>query len=147
MADRRFKLMNTTNYTIGFTRPSGAEESIRAGRIAYVTQDEIENEAACMEKWLRSGELVCEDQAVYDLFNIDRTAAIVAYTDDELLEKLKMPMKQFTAWLDELEGEAVLRRVFTVACKADTLPIRKIEMIEKKTGLSVQDVRRRKDDE
>lgn len=144
MAETRYKIFNTTKYNIGFKKPGGAEESIRSGGFTYLTQDDIQYEAFCFEKWLRSGELKAEDQAVYDMFGVNKAEAVVAMPDAEILEKFKMPMKAFTAWVESLEGDAVCRRVGSVAAACDTLPIKKLELIEKKTGMPIRDARMHK---
>lgn len=141
MAETRYKIINTTKYNIGIKKPGNVEESIRSGGFTYLTQDDIQYEAFCFEKWLRSGELKAEDQAVYDMFGVDKTEAVVAMTDAEILEKFKMPMKAFAAWVDSLSGDAVCRRVGSVAADCDTLSIKKLELIEKKTGMSIRDAR------
>lgn len=142
MADSRYKLTNATKYNIGFFKPGKVEENIQPGRFVFLTEDEIKYEAFCMELWLRSGELVAEDPAVYAMFGINKDEAIVCLSDDEIREKFKAPLKAFSVWLSELNGSAVKRRVFDVACRTDTLPIKRIELIEKATGFSVQDYRK-----
>ena len=98
-----------------------------------------------MQKWLADGVLTCDDDAVYDLLGITRDKAIVAYTDDEIIAKLKMNMKQFKQWFESLDSAATLNRVFEVACGYDSLAQNKAEFIEQVTGKSISIKRKQSD--
>lgn len=144
MADKRYKLTNCTKHDIGLTRPSKVEENIHPTRFVYLTMDEIEYEAYVLEQWLRSGELKTDDPEVYERFGIDVDDAIVAMSDAQIMEKFKLPLKAFTTWLQDITDDACLHRIYEVACVTDTLPIKKMEIIESKTGLSIQTGRKNK---
>lgn len=146
MAEQRFKITNNTKHHIGIKRPSGAEDSIAPGLFVYLNLDEIAYNGRAMEKWLKNGTLTCEDETVYDTFGgkPSRETMVVAMSNDEIKTKLHLPMGQFTKWLNSLTDEGALRKVFEAAVADDDLPVKKLDMIDKKTGFSYMDARRRR---
>lgn len=142
MAEVTYIIYNKTGYNIGFRRPNGLEVNLAPGRLITLSELDILYEAPCMTKWLKDGAFHCDDVRLYEMLGIDRGAAIVSLTDADVIEKFKAPMRAFTAWLDSLDGEAVLERVFAAACKYDDLPVKKLEMIEKKSGKSIATYRK-----
>lgn len=132
-----FVIYNKAKYDVGFKRPGDVEVNVHPGRFVNLTDTEVLYEAACMQKWLADGVLKCEDDAVYELLGITREKAVVACTDEEIIGKLKLNIKQFKQWLDGLDSAATLQRVFDVACGYDALAQNKVELIEKATGKSI----------
>lgn len=140
-----FRIYNKAKYDVGFRRPGDVEVTIHPGRFVNLTDVEVLYEAPCMQKWLSDGVLTCEDDAVYDMLGINREKAIVAYTDEEIIAKLKLSMKQFKTWIETLDSAATLNRVFEVACNYDALAQNKAEIIEQITGKSISIKRKQAD--
>lgn len=134
MADKMYILRNTTGYNIGFHRFNGIGVNVAPGKPVSVSEEDLMYEADCMAKWLRSGEFTCNDQHVYDYLNVNSDNAIVAMTDKEIVDKLKLPMGAFTKWLNSIEDEATAARVADAASRYDDLAAKKCELIEKATG-------------
>lgn len=142
MTEKVYIITNKAKYNIGFHKFNGIEVNVAPNKSVALTENDIVNEAQCMVRWLTDGVLYCADEDVYKALAIDHGDATVAMTDKEIEEKLKLPMKQFGAWLDEQKSEAVKTRVFEVACNFDGLSVKKMEMIESATGFSVTTARK-----
>lgn len=146
MADKMYILRNTTGYNIGFHRFNGIGVNVAPGKPVSVSEEDLMFEADCMAKWLRTGEFTCNDQSVYDYLNVTSDNAVVAMTDKEIEEKMKLPMGAFTKWLNEVDNEAVAARIADVASRYDGLATKKCEMIEKVTGRFVSVDRKLKEE-
>ncbi len=142
-----FMIENTTNYGVGFHRFNGIGVNIPAGKRVNVSEDDVINESEAMTRWLKDGVLYCKDEKLYEMLGITKEHAVVAMTDDEIRAKFKLPVKQFTTWLDEQDGAYVLGRIADVAIKSDELAQKKLEMIEKKTGVAITAMRKLKENE
>ena len=112
----------------------------------FLSIDEIGYNGRAMEKWLKNGSLSSDDEAVYDVFGgkPEKDTMVVAMVDEELKNKLHLPMGQFTKWLNSISDEGALRKIFEYAVSDDDLSVKKLDMIDKKTGFSYNDARRRK---
>lgn len=140
-----YNVYNKAKYNVGFHRPGGLEVNLTPGKFISLSDDDIYYEATCMTNWLKDGVLWCPNDELYALLNINRDKALVAQDDKDIIDKFKLNIKQFTKWLDELESEAVLQKVFEVACGYDNLPNNKSEVIEQKTGRSISIARKQRD--
>lgn len=145
MADKTYMIHNNTKYNVGFHRPGDIEVNLAPGKFISLTEAEIGYEAFCMHQWLADGVFYCEDERPYEMLGITREAAIVSFSEDEIVNKLKAPMKQFTVWLDEITSSAALEKIFEVAVGYDALPLKKAEMIESKTGKTISIARKMKE--
>lgn len=147
MAEKIYTLVNKTKYNVGFKKYNGLQVNVEPGKRAPVTENDIANEATCMAKWIADGIFETNDDEVYTMLGIDKSEHIVSMTDDEIETKLKLPIKQFEKWINEQTSEAVMGRIFEVACKFDALPVKKMEIIERASGFSVLTARKIKNKE
>lgn len=143
MAD--YIIENTTNFGVGLHKFNGLGINIAGGKRVALTEDDIVNEAKALTVWLKDGVLKCNNQKIYEMLGISNEEAVVAMSDAEIQQKFKLGMKQFTAWLDEQDSPYVLDKIAEVAAKTDDLAQKKLEMIQKKTGVHVAEIRKLND--
>jgi hypothetical protein len=136
-----YKLVNFSKHDIGLTRPTKVEENIKPTRYVWFDKSEIQFEARALEFYMRSGAIRCDDPEPYVILGIDVDASLSNKTDDDIEKKLALPMKGFTTWIDSIDDEMSIRRVAEFASTVDTLSLKKIEMIEKKSGISIREAR------
>lgn len=140
MAD--YIIENAAKFSVGLRKFNGVAVNIAPGKRVSLSEDDILNESRAMSRWLGDGVLKCADPKVYELLGITTENAVVSMTDEEIQQKFKQPMKGFAKWLEEQDSSYVLNRIVEAAIAYDDLPQKKLELIEKKTGAHISEMRR-----
>lgn len=137
-----YQVWNKTKYDIGFYKPGDIGVNVQHGKFVVVNESDVAYNGAWFKARLEDGAFYCEDDGLYEMLGIGREKAIVAQPDDDIIAKLKQPMKGFTAWLKTVDTPDALQKVFDVACAYEDLTQKKRDMIEAATGKSIANGRK-----
>ena len=132
MENKKIKVYNRQKFNVGIKLPNKPDGvNIAPGSFTYMTEDDIEY-VMSQSKIFKKGYLrVEEGNTVLEDAGIDTMNDPNFFDDEMIRKKLAMSAKKLGEWLDTIDSEHTMDRVYDVAMSMD-LSMSKLKVLNEK---------------